>query len=157
MSETVAPDPVPSAPEGDDRKFGSRLLGGVIFLAILCVLVVVGFYAVPPEHLSSPQHQPAVRIAAVGDFPVGTSRVQSWGEEVILVVRSAENRFTAVQGVSPVDGCLLDWSGEAQRVVSPCGLQVYDLHGHAVAGLTTEPLRRYGTYVRDGVVYVTKE
>jgi len=40
--------------------------------------------------------------------------------------------------------------------VSPCSYLVYDLHGNVVRGLTTVPLRRYGVFVREGIVYVTE-
>lgn len=157
MTEAGAGESIDASPGPGGREFGRNLLGWVILLAVLFGGGLVALYAVPPQHLAIPEHAPAVRIARASDFPVGTSRVQNWGDEIILVVRTGQAEYEAVQGVSPADGCLLDWNREASRVVSPCGFQVYDLHGHAVAGITTEPLRRYRPYVRDGVVYVTRE
>lgn len=142
---------------GGESDFSSTLLGGVIALTAVTAVAVAAFYVLPEEHLRVPQREPAVRVARVSDFPVGASRVQTWGEAIILVVRAAESEYRALQGTSPLDGCLLDWDAEARRVVSPCGYLVYDLHGHAVAGLTTAPLQSYGTYVRDGVLYVTRD
>jgi nitrite reductase/ring-hydroxylating ferredoxin subunit len=91
----------------------------------------------------------------VAEFPVGASRVVSWGERVILVVRSSENQYSALQGTAPNNGCILRWDDQSRRVVSPCSYLVYDLHGHVVAGLTTEPLQQYKVSVRGGVVAVT--
>jgi hypothetical protein len=59
--------------------------------------------------------------------------------------------------VSPVDGCILRWDSAALRIMSPCGHQVYNLRGHAVEGLTTEPLQRYAVFVRNDFVYVTRD
>ncbi len=73
------------------------------------------------------------------------------------MVRSGETQYSALQGASPVEGCLLEWDSESMRVSSPCGHQLYDLRGQAVEGLTTEPLQRYDVFVRDGVVYVTRD
>lgn len=157
MTETGTGESSGATSGSGGRDFGGNLLGWVIALALLFGGVLVALYVVPPEHLAIPEYAPAVRIARADDFPVGSSRVQNWGDEIILVVRTGESEYEALQGVSPADGCLLDWSRESSRVVSPCGFQVYDLHGHAVGGMTTEPLRQYRPYVRDGIVYVTRE
>jgi nitrite reductase/ring-hydroxylating ferredoxin subunit len=143
--------------KGRNRDFGTFLLNAVLGVVFLIALAIAVIYTVPPEHLIIPQHEVAVRVARVEDFTVGSSRMETWGEQAILVVRTGESVYSAVQGASPVDGCLLEWDAESMRVNSPCGHQLYDLRGQAVEGLTTEPLQRYEVFVRDGVVYVTRE
>jgi nitrite reductase/ring-hydroxylating ferredoxin subunit len=106
------------------------------------------------EHLRIPELQPAVRVANETDFPVGASRIVAWGDEPILVVRGSE-RFWAVQGTSPFDGCILRWEAESLRVVSPCTYVVYDLRGNVVSGLSLIPLKPFTAFVRRGTVYVT--
>lgn len=135
--------------------FGDLLLAGVIVLTLTCMALGLGLYLVPRAPLTLPELQPAVRVAQAADVPVGGSRIQSWGERIVLVVRRAEDRYFALQGTSPMDGCILRWDPEAQRVISPCTYVVYDDDGNVVAGLTTEPLHRYAVFVRDGVIYVT--
>lgn len=142
---------------GRKRDFGTFLLNSVLGVVFLIGLAIAVIYTVPPEHLIIPQHEVAIRVARVGDFTVGSSRMETWGEQAILVVRNSENQFSALAGVSPVDGCLLQWDAESMRVSSPCGHQLYNLRGQAVEGLTTEPLQRYDVFVRDGVVYVTRD
>jgi len=148
--------PQGSTTEKGKRDLGNSLLPGVITLAAFAMLLIVTLYAMPPHHLAVPQHEASLRIADTTDFQVRTSKMRNWGDDIILVVRAAENDYRALEGVSPVDGCLLEWDAESLRVTSPCGHQLYDLHGYAVAGLTTQPLGRFGTYVRDGVLYVTR-
>lgn len=142
---------------GRNRDFGTFLLNAVLGVVFLIALAIAVIYTVPPEHLIIPQHEVAVRVARVEDFTVGSSRMETWGEQAILVVRTGESVYSAVQGASPVDGCLLEWDAESMRVNSPCGHQLYNLRGQAVEGLTTEPLQRYDVFVRDGVVYVTRD
>lgn len=137
--------------------FDELLLGGVVVLMLSGALLGVGLYVVPREPLTVPELQPAARIAREADFPVGTSRIQNWGDRIILVVRRSEREYFALQGTSSLDGCILRWDPESLRVVSPCTYVVYDRHGDVVEGLTTEPLHRYSVHVRDGVVYVTQE
>lgn len=136
--------------------FTELLLLGVILLMLTGLGLGVGVYLWPSEHLQTPELQPSFRVARESDLPVGASRVVNWGEQIILLVRSGQRDYFALQGVSPVDGCILQWDPAALRVTSPCGHLVYDSRGNVVAGLTTEPLRRYGVMVRDGVVYVTR-
>jgi nitrite reductase/ring-hydroxylating ferredoxin subunit len=129
----------------------------MIAVVFLCALAIFALYTNPPEHLVIPQHEMAVRVTRVADFPVGSSRITTWGEQAILVVRRTETEYAALQGVSPVDGCILEWDADALRVTSPCSHQLYNLRGHAVEGLTTEPLQRYRVYVRNGIAYVTRD
>jgi nitrite reductase/ring-hydroxylating ferredoxin subunit len=137
--------------------FDELLLTGVILLIITGVLIGIALYAAPSEHLEIPELQPVIRITRENDFPVGASRVRTWGDRTILVVRSDSLSYFALEGTSPADGCTLRWDPEALRVYSPCRYLVYDLRGDVVAGLSTQALTRYDVSVRDGVVYVSEE
>jgi hypothetical protein len=138
-----------------ERDLGTYVLNSMIAVVFLIGLAIAALYTNPPEHLIIPQREIAAKIARVEDFPVGSSRLQTLGEQPVLVVRLAEHDYRAVQGASPVDGCLLRWDPAASRVSSPCGHQLYNLRGHAEEGLTTEPLQRYTVFVRNDIVYVT--
>lgn len=126
----------------------------VIALLLVGVVIAAVFYLAPPEHLRIPELDPAVRVARAADFPIGGSRVVHWGDQVILVVRTADDAYAAVQGVSPRDGCILRWDLGAYRVVSPCSYEVYSLRGETVVGLSSTPLRQYRVMLRSGDVYV---
>ncbi|UCG88918.1 MAG: hypothetical protein JSW71_10420 [Gemmatimonadota bacterium] len=134
--------------------FNDLLLGAVILLMVTGILMVLAFYVLPAEHLEIPEIQPGVKVTREAEFPVGASRLVSWGERTILVVRSGEQAYAALQGTAPRDGCILQWDSESMRVVSPCSYVVFDLQGNVVTGLSTTPLQRYSVFVRGGVVYV---
>jgi nitrite reductase/ring-hydroxylating ferredoxin subunit len=136
--------------------FNEYLLAGVAVLMLVGVLLAVGLYLLPPQHLQLAELQPAFRVGPEADLPVGASRVVNWGERIVLVIRTGEQSYAALQGTAPTDGCLLRWDETSLRVSSPCSYLVYDLHGNVVRGLTTVPLERYAVFVRDGVVYVTR-
>lgn len=144
-----------SNPDRSGLGFTEILLGGVILLIATGVLGGIALYLLPGEPLEIPELQPSIRIARETEFPVGASRVVNWGDQAILVIRRDAQRFVALQGTAPGDGCILQWEAPSLRVTSPCTYVVYDLHGNVVAGLTTEPLRRYAVFVRGGMVYVT--
>ncbi|MBI2073095.1 MAG: hypothetical protein HYW52_08785 [Gemmatimonadetes bacterium] len=135
--------------------FTDLLLFGVILLMLTAVTIGIGLYALPAERLQLAELQPSLRVARERDLPVGGSRVVNWGQRIILVARTGEDQYFALGAVSPVDGCILQWDPDGMRVVSPCGHVVYDPGGNVVAGLTREPLHRYGVTVRGGLVYVT--
>lgn len=136
-------------------RLNGLILLGVILLMLTTAAIGVGLYLVPPDILELPELQPFVQAGHESDFPVGASRIVDWGEEIILVVRRSETEFAGLQGVSPADGCILEWDDASLRVVSPCTYVVHDLQGNVVEGLTTTPLRKYVVYVRGGIVYVT--
>jgi nitrite reductase/ring-hydroxylating ferredoxin subunit len=136
--------------------FNEYLLGGILLLSLVGVLVAGALYLLPPPHLLLSELQPAYRVAEVSKFPVNASRVVNWGEEIVLVVRTDEQSYAALEAVAPNDGCILRWDPTSLRILSPCSYLVYDLHGNVVRGLTTVPLRRFAVFVHDGVVYVTR-
>ena len=136
--------------------FNEYLLAAVVVLTLAMGALGVAVYLLPGEYLQIPELQPAVRVARQSDFPVGASRVLNWGTRVLLVVHAGDQEYSALQGTSPIDGCILEWDATSLRVVSPCSYLVYDLHGNVVRGLTTVPLQRYAVFVRQGAVYVTE-
>ena len=139
---------------GSRIGFTELLLGGVIALILTGSGIALTLYLLPGEHLEIPELQPAMRVTTEDDFPPGASRVVAWGDQIILVIRRDEQRYYALQGTSPTDGCVLQWDKESLRVVSPCTHVNYDVIGNVVVGLTMTPLRRYSVLVRGGVVYV---
>lgn len=132
------------------------LLVGVLVVSLTLGLLIASAYFMPSQQLEIPRLQPAVRVADVSRFPVGTSRRVSWGDRLILVVHRTPGEYFAVQGTASSDGCLLLWDADAMRVVSPCSFVVYDLRGNVVAGLTTAPLAQYRVFEREAVVYVAE-
>jgi hypothetical protein len=146
------------AGDGQPRAgFNEYLLAGVIALTIVTVALGIGLYLLSGDYLQIPELQPAARVVREADLPVGASRVVSWGPRIVLVVRAGEREYSALQGTSPIDGCILDWDAASLRVVSPCTYVVYDLHGNVVRGLTTVPLQRFAVFVRQGTVFVTEQ
>jgi nitrite reductase/ring-hydroxylating ferredoxin subunit len=149
-----AADP-PAEDSGSWRAgFNEYLLGGVILLTLFTAFLILAGYLLPGDYLQIPELQPVARVAKEADFPLGSSRVISWGSRVVLVVHTGEREYSALQGTSPLEGCILEWDAVSLRVVSPCNFVVYDLHGNVVRGLTTVPLQRYGVFVRQGEVFV---
>ena len=141
--------------QGNNRlSLNGLLLGGVTVLIATGIVIVMLLYSAPAAPLQIPELSPSIRLAEEADFPVGASRVVNWGDKIILIVRAGESRYFALQGTSPIDGCILRWDAVSMRVFSPCNHLIYDMHGNVVAGLTTTPLFQYSVFVRDAVVYV---
>lgn len=150
------------APATQQSRWKPRLDFEELLLIGIGVLIVTGWvlgivlFVFSTRPLTIPEAQTAVPVVSEDDFQIGTSRVQNWGERIILVVRRTESEYYALQGTSPTDGCILQWDPDSRRVVSPCNYIVYNLTGDVVTGLTTESLQRYSVFVRDGVVYLTR-
>ncbi len=136
-------------------SFNDTLLASVILLMLTCAAMIIGLYVLPREPLLVAAAQPTIRISQAASFPVGASRVTNWGDQIVIVVRRDADRFAALQGVSPSDGCILRWDAVSSRLFSPCSYVEYDLQGNVITGLSRTPLRRYVGFVRDGAVYVT--
>jgi nitrite reductase/ring-hydroxylating ferredoxin subunit len=142
-------------PTAWEPGFNEYLLGAVVALTVFTIVFAITLFLQPADYLQIEELQPAARVADEANFPVGASRVVTWGTEAILVIHSGPGDYHAVQGTSTLEGCTLEWDAAALRIVSPCNFLVYDLHGNVVRGLTTVPLHRYTVFVRQGMVYVT--
>jgi nitrite reductase/ring-hydroxylating ferredoxin subunit len=132
------------------------ILWAVLGVSALIAFVIVAFFLLPPPYLKVPDIQRVVRVARLSEFPEGTSRMVTWGERSVLVVRRDTDAFFAVQGTAPSDGCFLEWDAEALRIESPCTYVVYDLDGNVVEGLSQTPLQRFRVFEHDGTLYVTE-
>ena len=145
-----------TSPESKPRfDFAGQLLGGVILVMLTLGALAIVVFLLPARHAEAPEQASAATVSAEEDFPVGSSRVVSWGERIIIVVRRGERDYYALQGTAPTDGCILDWDVGSGRVISPCSNLAFDVHGNALSGLSTAPLRRYAVFLRNDVVYVT--
>jgi len=155
MTVSTAPE-TEAGPDGGPPVFGEYVLIGIVALMIVSAIAAVALYLVPPRPLQLEELQPAYRVAPEANFPVNGSRVVNWGDQIILVVHSGQDAYSALQGTAPGDGCILRWDPTSLRVVSPCTHLVYDLRGNVVRGLSTVPLQRYQVFLRDSVVYVSR-
>ncbi len=140
---------------GEGVDFTGLLLAGIVLLLLTLGGLVIAVYVGPGNPAKPLVTATTVAVASEVDFPVGASRIVNRADRIILVVRRGEREYYALQGTAPTDGCILRWDDEAGRVTSPCNHLLYDVRGNAVAGLSTEPLRRYAVVIRDGFVYVT--
>lgn len=154
MADNTAPDP-PRSDSAWTWGITEMLLVAVLFLSAATVFMALGLYVLPRGVHEMSGAQPAIRVAREADFPVGASRLIRWGAKAVLVVRAEADEYYAVEGVSPADGCILEWDERALRIVSPCRHLVYDLRGNVVTGLSTAPLTRHDVFIREGVVYVS--
>lgn len=159
QNEAGRGDDAPAAVVGVSPRwrpgFHERLIGGIVLLTLALMALGIWFYLTPHDYLQTPELQPALRVSREGAIPVGGSRVVTWGDRIILVVRQSEQEYSAVSGLSPIDGCILRWDVVSLRVVSPCSVVVYGLDGNVVRGNTMVPLHRYSVFLRHGDIYVT--
>ena len=134
--------------------FWDWCLAGLSFFGVAVVLLIFLLFALPQGPLVIPEVQASVRVATVEDFPLNTARLERWGQHLILVIRTGSGEVTAVEGLSPADGCVLQWDEQLARIHSPCSYQIYNPFGSVVAGLDNRALRQYSVQIRDGVINI---
>lgn len=137
-----------------DWDFWDWCLAGLSAFGVAVGVLIFLAYALPQEPLIIPEVEASVRVASLDDFPENTARLERWGEKLILVVRTASGEVTAVEGLGPADGCVLQWDEKLARIQSPCTYQVYNPYGFVVAGLDNRALRTYPVLIRDGIINI---
>jgi len=129
------------------------LAGLSVFGATLAVAIFF-LYALPQEPLIIPEVQASIRVGRLDEFPINSARIQSWGSELVLVIRDKDGEMTAVQARSPSTGCVLQWDVQRGYVSSPCSYEIYNPLGYIVSGLGDQTLRNFPVWIRDGIISV---
>lgn len=137
-----------------DWDFWDWCLAGLGVFGVVLGLAVLLLYVLPREPLVIPEVQSALRLGPLEEMPVNSSRLERWGSELILVVRSRDGELSALAAVSRADGCILRWDSQTQQIHSPCSYLVFNERGGVVAGLDDRPLPSYPVSVRDGIVHL---
>ena len=80
--------------------------------------------------------QPPIPIA---DVPVGSARVFSfgknkWASRKILVVRSGEEEFNAMDAKCTHLGCIVEWNDKAKQIRCNCHGGLFDREGKRISG-----------------------
>ena len=124
------------------RVFLRETIGGWLGL-----VVAPGGYALVRRWLS---HGTGSKVDAVGlgmveDFKSGSSRIVLFGDEKVLVGRSADATFHAVSGICTHLGCSIRFEllGEKAEFACNCHDSRFDLDGINLSGPATSPLTRF--------------
>lgn len=129
-------------------------LAGLGVIGCFAGLLIFLVYALPHKPLVIPEVQSSVRVGTVEEILPNSSRLERWGSELVLVIRTEQGEVTAVEGLSPADGCVLEWDDRLGRIRSPCTYQLYNAYGFVIAGLSDQSLRQYPVLIRDGVINI---
>ncbi len=52
-----------------------------------------------------------------------------WSDNIVFVIRRADNTYTAFLGFDPVTGCILKWQADTQTFYDACSNTRYDIAG----------------------------
>lgn len=134
--------------------FWDWCLAGLSVFGVALGLIIFSLYALPQEPLIIPEVQASIRVGTLAEFPPNTARLQSWGSELILVIRTADGEMRAVEGRSPSTNCVLQWDARRGYVSSPCSYEIYNPLGYIVSGLGDQALRSFPVWIRDGTISI---
>lgn len=137
--------------------FWDWCLGGLIVFGVFLSAAIFFLYALPSEVLVIPEVQASIRVGTVRDFPPNTARLQSWGSELVLVIRTRDGQIWAVQGRSPTTGCVLRWDALRDQITSPCSYEIFNPRGFIVSGLGDRALQTYPVWIRDEIISIGSE
>jgi len=134
--------------------FWDWCLAGLSVFGVALGLIIFFLYALPQEPLIIAEVQASIRVGPLDDFPPNTARLESWGTELILVIRTEDGEMMAVEGRSPTTSCVLQWDPRRGHVTSPCSYEIYNPLGYVVSGLGDQALRSFPVWIRDGIISI---
>ena len=134
--------------------FWDWCLAGLSVFGLALGLIIFFLYALPQEPLIIPEVQASIRVGTLDEFPPNTARLQSWGSELILVIRTENGELRAVEGRSPTTNCVLRWDPRRSHISSPCSYEIYNARGYIVGGLGDQALRSFPVWIRDEIISI---
>jgi Rieske Fe-S protein len=134
------------------RTFIDYIINSGFFLAIAGTMYPLFSYFWPSETI---QMTGSGRLTLpLGELPVGASKKVGFMGDTVIVVRVNESEVHALSAACTHLGCLVTWKKEAHRLVCPCHVAKFDLHGAVTGGPAPSPLRVYKARISGDHVFV---
>ncbi|MCX5795515.1 MAG: Rieske (2Fe-2S) protein [Elusimicrobia bacterium] len=136
------------------KDFLNLFLGGGALGLVASTVYPVLRYLLPPEQVEA--EPDALKVGAVKDFAVGTSKIVKFGPKPIIVIRDVKGNFHALTATCTHLDCIVQYSKDADLVWCACHGGKYDLSGKNISGPPPRPLTQLDVRVAGGDVTVVK-
>jgi Rieske Fe-S protein len=137
------------------REFLKYMNAGLATIGVMVVAGPVAAFFYPPNTAEAPAEP--VRVGAVEDLPVGTSKTVAFGRYPALVINTPQG-MRAYSAVCTHFACIVMWDPDLGQIMCPCHAAFFDpLDGSVISGPPPSGLEALAVEVKDGQIYVGSE
>jgi len=137
------------------REFINAILGVGGIGGLASVFYPVFQFLIPPENTEP--HVSSLKVGAVDEFPINSSKIIRFGRVPIILIRSESNIFKALEATCTHLDCIVQYNQERKQIICACHNGIYDLTGKNISGPPPKPLATYTVSIIDAQVVITEE
>lgn len=118
---------------------------------------VYRYIASPVEQAASASLVTEVTLDNVLKLPLNSSMIFKFGTAPAILIRHANDTWTALSAVCTHLGCTVNYQPENHVIFCPCHSGVYNAEtGANISGPPPKPLKQYKVIISDGKVIVSR-
>jgi len=136
------------------KKFLDYFFGGAILALAVSILYPVIRYLVPPKVIEAAVSD--VMVGKVDEFPPNSGKLFRFGSKPGLVVRSADNQFTAFLATCTHLDCTVQYREDLKLIWCACHNGKYDLTGKNISGPPPRPLTPLAVHIKGDEIHISE-
>jgi len=136
------------------RKFINTLLGIGGIGSLGAILYPIFSFIVPPKIAEAKVK--SLKIGALADFPPQSSKILKFGRKPIIVIRTEDGEFSALEATCTHLECIVQFNKDTSQIVCACHNGKYDLKGRNISGPPPRPLGELEVTIKDDEIVITQ-
>ncbi len=137
------------------RKFLNSLLGIGSLGALTSIVYPIISFLIPPKIAEVKIN--SLKVGPVSDFKNNSSKIVKFGRTPVILVRTKNGDFNALEATCTHLDCLVQFKEDTQQILCACHNGIYDLHGKNVSGPPPKPLKQYIVNVTNDEIRITSQ
>ena len=140
--------------DSNRRNFLNLLLGTSLFGWIGSIVYPVISFLIPPKIAEAKVS--SLKAGFAMDFPSNSFKILKFGRKPVILIKSAEEGFTAFAATCTHLDCVVQYRTDTQQILCACHNGIYDLKGRNVSGPPPRPLEEFSVNIVDDEIVVSK-
>lgn len=136
------------------RKFINTLLGVGSIGSLGAIFYPLFAYLIPPKIAEAKVK--SVKIGVVSNFPPSSSKIVRFGRKPIIIVRTDQGEFSALEATCTHLDCIVQFKKETNQILCACHNGIYDIKGRNLSGPPPKPLSEFEVTIVDDEIIVTQ-
>ena len=136
------------------RKFINTLLGIGSIGSLGAIFYPLFAYLIPPKIVEAKVK--SAKIGTVSDFPPSSSKIVRFGRKPVIIVRTDQGEFSALEATCTHLDCIVQFKKETNQILCACHNGIYDIKGKNLSGPPPKPLGEFEVTIIDDEIVITQ-
>jgi len=136
------------------RKFINTLLGIGSIGSLGAIFYPMFSYLIPPKITEAKVK--SAKIGSVSDFPPSSSKIVRFGRKPIIIIRTDQGEFSALEATCTHLDCIVQFKKETNQILCACHNGIYDIKGRNLSGPPPKPLSEFEVTIINDEIVITQ-